>query len=162
MREPKVFCIVGGRGSGKTYFLEHALKPGNTFVFELVKTNRWNGYTKGFYEDYEAGKITMKDIANKKIVFEDATSYVSSNMKSTLKKLIVYSKQCGSDVYIVFHSINIIPPFLWNLVNYIILFKCAKPRQTSLNFDYYAEIMQKWNKLNKAKPYKYETITTSL
>lgn len=162
MRDPKIFCIVGGRGSGKTYFLEQTLKRSETLVFELVKTNRWSGYDKCFYEDFEAGKIDYKQIANKRIVFEDATSYVNSNMKNTLKKLIVFSKQVGSDVYIVFHSVNIIPPFLWNMVNFIILFRCVKPRQTALNADYYPEILQKWQKLERAKPYKYEVIATQI
>lgn len=162
MREPKVFCIIGGRGSGKTYFLENLLPKDNTVIFELVKTNRWDGFRKYFFEEYEQGKVPITAIANKKIVFEDATSYVSSNMKNTLKTLIVYSKQIGSDVYIVFHSVNIIPPFLWNLVNYLILFKCAAPRQTALNADYFPEIHAKWKKLQKAKQYTHYEIETQI
>lgn len=162
MREPKIFVIVGGRGSGKTYFLENLLKPANTIVFELAKTARWQGFTKYFFEDYLTGKVTMKDIANKKIVFEDATSYISSNMRNTLKTLTVYSKQCGCDVYLIFHSINIIPPFLWNLVNYIIMFKCAAPRETALNADYFPEIHAKWKELQKAKKFTHEEIETQI
>ena len=162
MRDPKIFIIIGGRGSGKTYFLEHLLNPSNTVVFELAKTDRWQGFTKYFFEDYLTGKVNIKDIANKKVVFEDATSYISSNMKNTLKTLTVYSKQVGSDVYLIFHSINIVPPFLWNLVNYIVMFKCARPRENSLNADYYGEILQKWNKLEKAKPYTYYEIVTQI
>ena len=161
-REPQIFVIVGGRGTGKTYYLENTLREYDTVVFELVKTNRWQGFTKCFYDDYEQGKINFKDIANKKIVFEDATSYINSNMKNTLKQLIVFSKQIGCDVFLVFHSINMIPPFLWLLFNYIILFKCPKPRQTALNADYFAEIMQKWTALNKAKPYTYKVIHSNL
>lgn len=162
MREPKIFIIVGGRGSGKTYFLENLLKPANTIVFELAKTARWQGFTKYFFEDYLTGKVTMKDIANTKIVFEDATSYISSNMRNTLKTLTVYSKQCGCDVYLIFHSINIIPPFLWNLVNYIIMFKCAAPRETALNADYFPEIHAKWKKLQNAKQYTHYEIETQI
>ena len=162
MRDPKVFCVVGGQGSGKTYFLEQTLSQSNTVIFELVKTNRWQGFTKYFFEDYVSGKVTYKEIANKNIVFEDATSYVGSNMTNTFKRLVVYSKQIGSNVYIVFHSVNIIPPFLWTYLNYITLFKCVAPRENSLNADYFPEIYAKWQKLMKAKPYKYETITTQI
>ena len=161
-REPKIFVVIGGRGTGKTYFLEHLLHPGNTLVIELVKTNRWQGYQKVFYDDFETGSLSYKDIANKKIVFEDATSYISSNMKNDLKKLIINSKQLGCDVYIVLHSLNIIPPFLYNLLNYIILFRCAKPRQNAHNYDYYAEIMTKWKKLERSKPYKFDTIESKI
>lgn len=161
-RQPQVFIIVGGRGSGKTFFLENSLKETNTVVFELVKTNRWSGYDKRFYEDYENGHINMKDIANKKIVFEDATAYINSNMKNGLKQLVVFSKQIGSDVFIVFHSINVIPPFMWLLFNYIVLFKCQKPRQTALNADYFPEIMQKWKELEGSKPYSYKVIQSNI
>lgn len=161
-RQPNVFIIVGGRGCGKTYFLEHSLKQDNTIVFELVKTNRWQGYKKYFYEDFENGAINMRDIANKKIVFEDATAYVNSNMKNGLKKLIVFSKQIGCDVFVVFHSVNIIPPFMWLLFNYIVLFKCPKPRQTALNADYFNEIMQKWKVLEGSKPYSYKVIGSNI
>ena len=162
MRDAKVFCIVGGRGTGKTYFLEQTLSRSNTVVFELVKTNRWPDYEKKFYQDFEAGRINYKEIANKKIVFEDATSYVNSNMKNSLKQLIVYSKQLGSDVFVVFHSINIIPPFMWNMMNYIELFNCVKPRETAINADYYPEIMRKWEKLQKGKRYLHYTIETQI
>ena len=162
MREAKVFLIIGGRGTGKTYFLEHQLRPSNTLIIELVKTERWQGFDKVFYDDFESGKVNYKHIANKKIVFEDATSYINSNMKTDLKRLIVNSKQLGCDVYIILHSLNIVPPFMFNLFNYIIMFKCAKPRQTAQNYDYYAEIMQKWTKLERGKRYKYEVIESNV
>lgn len=162
MRTPQVFIIVGGRGSGKTYFLEHTLKRSETVVIELVKTNRLDGYTKYYFQDFEQNKVNFKAIANKKIVFEDATSYVSSNMKNGLKQLIVFSKQLGSDVFLVFHSVNIIPPFLWNLWNYLILFKCAKPRETATNKEWFIEILKAWNKLEKAKKYSHELIASKI
>ena len=162
MREPKIFVIVGGRGSGKTYFLENLLRPSNTVVFELAKTDRWVGFTKYFFEDYVNGKVNFKDIANNKVVFEDASSYINANMKNTLKTLVVYSKQIGCDVYLIFHSINMMPPFLWNMVNYIILFNCAMPRKNALNADYFNEIYAKWQKLQRAKPYTFYEIATQV
>lgn len=158
MREPKVFIIVGGRGTGKTYYLENTLKMSNTVIVELVKTNRFQGFDKVFYEDFENNMINYKAIANKKIVFEDATAYVSSSMKNTLKKLIVFSKQIGSDVFIVFHSINVIPPFLWNLFNYLIMFKCPKPRETATNKEYFQELLKTWQVLERGKKYQFKVI----
>lgn len=161
-REPKVFIVIGGRGSGKTYFLEKHLDPDKTIVLELAKTNRWNGFHKEFYEDFEQHKVSFKDVCNKKIVFEDATSYMNGNLKNSLKQLIVFSKQLGCDVFIILHSVNIIPPFLWNLWNYIILFKCAKPKLSASNADYYDEILQKWKHVCSSKKYTYEEIQSQL
>lgn len=161
-RDAKIILIVGGRGSGKTYFLEHHLRKDDTIVVEYFKTERWKGYKKVFFSDVLSGKINIKELGNSVIVFEDATSYISSNMANYMRRLIVNSKQVGSDVILVFHSINIIPPFLWYLVNNIILFNCAKPRETATNSDYFAEIMEKWQQLQKAKPYTYKEIETKI
>lgn len=162
MREARIIIIVGGRGTGKTYFLEQHLQPSNTIVVEYMKTNRWNGYKKIFFNDLVSGKVGVKQLCNSQVVFEDATSYISSNMSNYLKRLIVNSKQLGSDVYLVFHSINIIPTFLWYMWNNIILFKCAKPRETALNTDYFEEIMKKWNVCINAKDYHFEEIESQI
>lgn len=162
MREAKVFIIVGGRGSGKTYFLENRLPAGRSIVVELYKTERWQGYDKIFFEDLINKKVNYKQLANKAVIFEDATSYISSNMTNEMKRLIVFSKQLGSDVYIVFHSINIVPPFLWYLWNYIILFKCAKPKRTAAIVDNYSEILQKWQICERSKPFHFEIIQSNI
>lgn len=162
MRNAQVFVIVGGRGSGKTTFLERTLKKEKAVIIELVKTDRYNGFTdRYFYEDIESGFINMKKLANKQIVFEDATSYINSNMKNSLKKLIVFSKQIGSDVFVVFHSINIIPPFLWNLFNYLIIFKCPEPHQTAANKEYFKDIQKICKKLQTKRPFKPEILQSN-
>ena len=161
-RDAKVFLIIGGRGSGKTFLLEKTLPKHETIVVELFKTARWSGYKKIFFSDIVNKKVNYKDLANSYVVFEDATSYISSNMTNEIKRLIVNSKQLGSDVFLVFHSINIVPPFLWYLWNYLILFKCAKPKYSAAIADNFNEIMQKWNVCNKAKPYHFEVIESQI
>lgn len=161
-RDAKIILVVGGRGTGKTFFLEKHLNKDNTIIIEYIKTPRWAGHRKIFFKDLINGKVNEKDLCNSTVVFEDATSYISSNMSNYLRRLIVNSKQLGSDVFLVFHSINIIPPFLWYLVNNIVMFNCAKPRETPTNSDYFAEIMRKWEKLQRAKPYSYEEIETQI
>ena len=160
MRDPKIFVIIGGRGSGKTYYLEHKLQPSQTVVFEDALTNRWEGYEKHYVEDFEANKIGYKQIGNKKVVFEDATAYINSNLKDTYKKMLVHSKQVGCDVYMIFHTPNKVPPFVWDMANYIIMFKCKPIRKTAHNADYYDEIVKNWKLLQKKKPYSYAVIET--
>lgn len=162
MREAKVFILVGGRGSGKTYLLENALPKSCTIVIEYIKTDRWPGCKKIFFSDILNKKVNYKDLANSFVVFEDATNYIASNMSNEIKRLIVNSKQLGSDVFLVFHSINIIPPFLWYLWNYLIIFKCAKPKYTAAIADNFAEIMKKWKVCNKSKPHHFEVIQSDL
>lgn len=161
-RDAKIILIVGGRGSGKTFFLEQRLSKDNTIVVELIKTTRWAGYEKVFFDDLLTGKVTMKQLGNKNVVFEDATSYISSNMSNYLRRLITNSKQFGCDVWLVFHSVNVVPVFLWYMWNNLVLFKCAKPRETAQNADYIDEILQKWKKCQIAPPYHFEQIESQL
>lgn len=162
MREAKVFILCGGRGTGKTYYLEKRLPKYCTIVIELYKTNRWEGYKKFFFDDLVNHRVSYKELANSYVVFEDATSYISSNMSNEMRRLIIFSKQLGSDVFIVFHSINVIPPFLWYLWNYLILWNCAKPKRNASNADYYNEILKKWQICQKAPQYHHEEIESQL
>lgn len=162
MRDAKVFILCGGRGSGKTYLLENTLKKGNTVVIELAKTDRWQGCEKFFFNDIAKPDFDYKKIANKNIVFEDATSYLSSNLANKMKEILIFSKQLGSDIFIVFHSINIIPPFMFYLFNYLIIFNSSQPRQTATNKEYFAKIMQAWKICQKSKKYHYEIIESGI
>lgn len=162
MREPKVFLVIGGRGSGKTTFLEQRLSKQKTVVIELYKTARWDGFKKFFFDDVVNGKVSLKSLANSAIVFEDATSCISPNMKNSLRQLIVYSKQLGSDVYVVFHSVNVVPAFLWNMWNYLVLMKkTPKPKLKSYYEDDFPAITSAWNKLNKLPDYSYLEIQSN-
>lgn len=138
-RNGMVFIIVGGRGTGKTTFLKkNVAKHDNAVVFQLFKTD----YECPQYFFKETTKIDERFV-NKRIIIEDATQLIASNSTKFIKELVVSSKQLGSDVYLVFHSINSIPPFLYSMFNVIILFMCVKPVKTSNNIEYYDEIVSK-------------------
>lgn len=149
MRNGKVFIIVGGRGTGKTTFLEQTLKGvGNVVVFQLFIDERYKGHKKFLYQDF----TISKSLANKKIIIEDATQLIGSNPKNDIRKIVVSSKQIGSDVFFVFHSFNVVPPYLWQLFDYCIVFPCAAPKKTVGLSEYYG-IAQKISK-KKARKYK--------
>lgn len=162
MREAKVIIVVGGRGSGKTYLLENTLKKSETVVIELAKTDRWEGYKKIYFREIASENFDYKKIANKSIVFEDATAYLSSNLGNKMKEILIFSKQLGSDIFIVFHSINVIPVFMWYLFNAICLFTSSKPRQTATNKEYFDKILEAWSKCKNGEKYHYEIIESGI
>lgn len=164
MREAKVVLIIGGRGCGKTFLLENTLNKNDTIVIELYKTERWDGYDKIFFNDIAKDDFDYKILANKNVVFEDATSYLASNLQNKIKQILIFSKQLGSDVFIVFHSVNVVPPFMWYLFNAIVLFRSSKPKFTKSIADFYDELLKKWQICMKAdeKKYHYEIIESHI
>lgn len=162
MREAKVIIVVGGRGCGKTYLLENTLKKNETIVIELAKTDRWQGYEKIYFREIASDNFNYKKIANKSVVFEDATAYLSSNLAGKMKEILIFSKQLGSDIFIVFHSINVIPPFMWYLFNAICLFTSSKPRETATNKEYFDKILKAWAKCKNGEKYHYEIIESGI
>lgn len=160
MRNAKIFVLVGGRATGKTYFLEKNLDASNTIVYELIKTTRYVNFKRDFFENFS--NVNWRQISNKSIVIEDATQLVACNMSNKLKQLIVNSKQIGSDIYIIFHSFAVIPPFLFQIFDYIIQFKTSFPIKKACFEEYYEEIIQNFNKLQKNKKFSYKVIESHI
>ena len=117
-RKPKIVLVVGGRGTGKTTYLEN-LCPDNSTVVELFITDRYAG---GSYRRIMFDNLTLKDCINTTLIIEDATQITAANSTRQVKQIIVSSKQLGSDVFLVFHSVNYIPPFVLAMFDYMVLF----------------------------------------
>lgn len=148
MRGGKVFLIIGGRGSGKTTYLEKTLPKRKTVVLQLFFDDRYKGFPRIKYEDLKINS----DIFNKKIVIEDATQLIASNATKLIKQIIVSSKQMGSDIYLIFHSFNVVPPLFWQLFDYCIVFDASKAHFTPFLLEY-SEII---TKIQSRKTKKYD------
>lgn len=138
MRGGKVFLVVGGRGTGKTTFLENSLPPTGSIVVEMFKTDRYAAF--GDRRNFD--KLKISECVNKKIILEDATQLILGGSSLQVRKLVVSSKQLGSDIYIVFHSVNFIPPFIWAMFDYIILFKSEPVKMSAKTAPYLSKIQQ--------------------
>lgn len=148
MRQISIYVIVGGRGSGKTTFLEKTIKK-NALIIQLFLDERYKNFEKIKYDDLQINK----KLCNRQIVLEDATQIISSNATNLFKQLLISCKQLGSDIFVVFHSFSAIPPFLWTIFDKIIIFECAKyskPNQYSA--EYFSEIYS----IQKRKTPKYK------
>lgn len=150
-RNSKVILIIGGRGTGKTTYLEKLVEnKDNAVIFQLMLDNRYKGKTKLLYQDF----TICRGLCNKTIVIEDATQLIGSNPKNDIRKIVVSSKQMGSDVIFVFHSFNVVPPYLWQLFDFCVIFPCAEVKKTAGLTEYYDEIC----KIQRKKPVKYRPL----
>lgn len=149
MRNGKVFLIIGGRGTGKTTYLERLLKSKkNVVVFQLFIDEHYKFADKRLYSDFSINK----SLINKVLVIEDATQLIGANPKNDIRKIVVSSKQMGSDVFFVFHSANVVPPYLWQLFDLALIFPSAMPKKTAGLAEYFDEIYKIVQK--KPKPYR--------
>lgn len=152
MRQAQIILIVGGRGTGKTTYIENLLaaKKENSLIVEMFETDRYKGFPNRAVFD----SLKLTDCVNKRVVIEDATQYITAGGSKFLRQIVVSSKQLGSDVFIVFHSCNFIPPFLLAMFNYLILFPCEPVRKTAALMPYLPKI----EAAQKRKAPKYKPI----
>ena len=150
-RYGKLIIVVGARGSGKTTYMERLFKGrSNLLVYQLFIDDRYKGAQKELYSKFEIGR----QLVGKTIIIEDSTQLIGSNPKNDIRKLAVSCKQLGSDCIFIFHSFNVIPPYLLALFDYIIVFECAEVKKTNSLLEYYDEII----KLQKKKVVKYKPL----
>ncbi len=151
MRNSKVVIIIGGRGTGKTTYVENLMRgKNNVVVFQLFRDERYPGHAKMLYTDF----TLCRALCNKRIIIEDATQLIAANPTNDIRRIVVSSKQMGADVFFVFHSFNVVPPYLWQLFDYCVIFPCAVAKKTAGLAEYYEEI----TKIQRKKPVKYKPL----
>lgn len=147
MRLNKIYIIVGGRGSGKTTFLEKTIKK-NSLIVQLFFDDRYKDFQKIKYDDLKI----CNEIKNRPLILEDSTQLISCNGTKLIRQLLISSKQLGSDIFLVFHSFQAIPPFMWTLFDKIIVFDCAK--FTAIN-NYSSEYTDEIQRIQTKKTKKF-------
>ena len=81
----------------------------------------------GFALTFEA---LNTDVFNTAIVLEDATKYVlGGKNKAPLLNLLADSKQKNNDIYMMYHSLSVVPPDVYTMTNIILLCKTNESEQ---------------------------------
>lgn len=111
-------------GGGKTYFTKDFIKrtKKNNIVYDVNAEYTDVPGARLFYDfgDFMAGAEKATD---SNIIFEDATGELGGKAEKNIKRLIVAKRHRRNNLLFLFHSIQDVPPFLFRMSNFIVLFK---------------------------------------
>jgi len=141
-----VGVIVGGRGTGKTTYLKDKIQKAS----KLPKTVVIDTFPHPSYSEFqqipgeklrilkkgkkrvvgsnteENIKLVDKYLTNSLLVFEDCTKYIKSNLQDSVRNLLIDSKQKNLDIILMYHSLGQVPPDIFRLSDFIVLFKTGE------------------------------------
>lgn len=140
-----LIAVIGGTNQGKSYFVKQAIKDKNKacFVFDVQ-----DGY--GATSKKEGDLILNLPIAthlkrcrfmggggadaflqhchhrrHTNIVIEEATIFFEGRTQQAMRKVIVDKWHNKNTIFILFHSINAVPPRILEMTDIVVLFKTA-------------------------------------
>jgi hypothetical protein len=124
----KAHIIVGMTGTGKSYYLKKRLKKvpnrGSFYIFDYQ--NEYKEFIDYGLIPYEEFAYNCTLISNAVIVFEEASIFMGGHMKSTdsyVNEVLVSKRHKNNFVFLVFHAVAEIPPYIYRKCNYITIFK---------------------------------------
>lgn len=121
----KVYAIIGGKGTGKSTFVKERLKQVNPRAIFINDVNQEYTEIKEMpYMDSDDFTILAAKLQNAVIVFEEATIFFGTHSQNkAMKNLLVRSRHTKNTIFLVFHSLRSLPTYIYELINFIILFK---------------------------------------
>jgi hypothetical protein len=117
---------VGKTKTGKTTFTKglilDAIDNRPVFVYDV------NNEYKAFYNDEFVKKeefmLKVKNVKNSFIVFEEATIFFNNKAcDEILQEMLVRKRHTKNIIYMNFHSFRAVPNYVFDLVDYITIFK---------------------------------------
>lgn len=127
-----LMLVIAATGQGKTTFVKSIIENKPHFVFDVngeydlpENATLWQSKFIGSPDDFLAAA------ANKTggtwCVFEEATGFLQGKQTDEMRKFIVAKRHPqatgGRKIIMVFHSIRSVPPFLFDLADFIVLFR---------------------------------------
>lgn len=126
MKKGTAILVVGFTGMGKTHWLREQIKktaPESRLIFD-VNAEYTDLYSAEFQDDFEEFSKEAYRTKNGVIVFEESTSFISNRGASVFfLKTLVKKRHHENLIFIVFHSFRSIPVNVYDLCNYVVIFK---------------------------------------
>jgi len=160
---PNIYILISFMGGGKTFLTK-----------EICKKNKLPNYiydVNGEYEDFPKSRIETNfkkffaNILEKRndkfliqktnIIFEDSTGELSGKMEDDFKKIAIAKRHTGNNLIFLFHSIEDVPPFIFRMANFIILFKTGDLEESVKRKQ--PILLPAFNKLKNA-PYLWDSV----
>lgn len=131
MRQPgKNIILVAHTGQGKSTFAKKLIENSPSFVFDVQ--NDYSDHQLKEGEKQKKGRFIglPEDFANLAlsrrksfIVFEEATAFFEGRTSDTVRKILIDKRHKQNTIIWIFHSINSINPRIFEISDYIVLFK---------------------------------------
>lgn len=160
--EMNLILVVGSTGQGKSTFVKNTIKGKNCLVFdvnneypELGKPFEPRGKFVGLPEEFL--ELCFKR-ANSYLVFEEATGFLKGAVSKDMQRLIIEKRHKNNNLIFIFHSINRIPPAIFELSNFCVLHKTADNPKIVENK--YPALFKAFEKLQKAPKFSKLIIKT--
>lgn len=105
-----------------------------------------------------------RDFRDGLVVFEDSTKYITGNVSPAIRTFLVDHRMYNCDLIFTFHSLKRIPPFFWEMISYVELFKTSENFATGNNrnrIPNYENMLVAFKEVNANKSIRYhQTVET--
>ena len=117
--------IVGATNTGKSTLVKSLIKRANKsalFIYDV--NNEYKDFFPYPFVDFETFINSATRIKNAVLVIEEATIFLNNRGScDALKEILVRKRHTNVAIFLVFHSMRSIPRYIYELSNYITIFK---------------------------------------
>jgi hypothetical protein len=122
----KAHIICGATDTGKSTFIKSIINkvPNKQALLIYDIENEYSDLYPYKLEDFNIFLAKVVNYENAVIVFEEASAFLSNRGDNMLvRKILVQKKHSNNYIFLVFHSVRMIPRIIYELSNYITIFK---------------------------------------
>lgn len=124
--------VIGMTGQGKSRFTKAAIDDKRCFVYDVQNEYDFLEFEKPtdppkerarYFGDMNIFLNKVETRRNCTIVFEEATAFLKGQIGKRLTNIIISKRHTQNNLFFIFHSINSVPPAIFDLCNWVVLFK---------------------------------------
>jgi ABC-type multidrug transport system ATPase subunit len=122
----KSIIIVGATGTGKTTYVKSLIQkvPNKKALFIYDVNNEYQEFFPYKLLGIEDFMEKTQFISNGVFVLEEATIYLNNrSCNSYLQELLVRKRHTNNTIILVFHSMRSVPRYIFELSNYLTVFR---------------------------------------
>lgn len=155
---------IGRRGCGKTTLSKELLdkRPGAMPCIVYDVNNEYQDYYPEPFEDFDVFLVKISDerVRRHYILIEEATIFFNTQSNYyEMKNLLVRARHTGNIIQLNFHSFSSVPKGIYNLLDYVIVFKTNdNEKSVTDRFDHPGVIQGYRDAIRSGDPHFYRTV----
>ena len=120
-----LILLIGTTGTGKSTHANKLIKDINKLclVYDVQNEYKRENLTYPILIEVKQFIGICSNLINSTVLFEEATAFFSGSISKDMMHLIVSKRHKNLDIILIFHSINSVPPRLYELASKIVLLK---------------------------------------